>query len=66
MGDDKVQLKVTFDISTMNESSKEEQALEHTKATNYTTSEEARNTYNSLLLRNTTAREGIIAYTNHL
>jgi len=65
MGDDKAQLKVTFDISTMNEGSKEEKALEHTKATNYT-SEEARNAYNSLLLRNGTAKQDVNAYAKHL
>jgi hypothetical protein len=65
MGDEKDNMKLTFDISTMNEGSKEEKALEHTRATNYT-SEEAKNAYNSLVLRNTGAREDIDAYTNHL
>ena len=57
-------LKVTFDISTMNEGTKEEKALEHTRATNYA-SEEAKDVYKSLVLRNTVAREDIGAYTKH-
>lgn len=62
MGDDKV--KLTFDISTMNEGTMEEKVQEHTRATNYA-SEEARNAYKSLLLRNSRAREDINAYKKH-
>ena len=49
----------------MNEGTKEEKALEHTRATNYA-SEEAKDVYKSLVLRNTVAREDISAYTKHL
>lgn len=45
----------------MNEGSREEKTQAHTKATNYA-SEEARNVYNSLLLRNATAKQDISAY----
>ena len=62
MGDDKV--KLTFDISIMNKGTMEEKVQEHTRATNYA-SEEARNAYKSLLLRNSRAREDINAYKKH-
>lgn len=65
MGVDEAHLKVAFDISTMNEGSMEEKALRHAKATNYA-SEEAKNAYNSLILRNATAKEDIKAYAKHL
>jgi hypothetical protein len=65
MGDDKAALKVTFEISIMNEGTKEERVLEHGRATDYA-SEEAKEAYKSLVLRNTAAREDIDAYTQHL